>query len=85
MAAATPINNAPFATIKAMQLNAGNLVNDIQTALTATNTLDTWVAPVDPKSIVSGFDAVVCAAVDQNNLSFSRGVVGRVASNLDQL
>lgn len=85
VAAATPLANAPFSTIKALQLNAGNLVNDIQTALTVPNKLDTWVPPVDPISMVNGFDAVVTAAQDQSNLSLMRGVVGRAASNLDQL
>jgi hypothetical protein len=83
--AATPLNNASFATIKAMQLNAGNLVSDIQKALITTSTLDTWVAPVDPTSMISGFQGVVIAGQDQNKLSLLRGVAGRVASNLDQL
>jgi len=95
--AATPLNNANFATIKAMQLNAVNLVSDIQFALTTTKLipnivlttdsvlLDTWVAPVDAISMVTGFNAVVVAGDNQNALSLMRGVVGRVASNLDQL
>jgi hypothetical protein len=83
--AAKPLANAPYATVKAMQLNAGNLVNDIQTALTATSTLDTWVAPIDAPTMVTGFDAIVTAAQDQSTLSLMRGVVGRAASNLDQL
>jgi hypothetical protein len=97
VAAAVPLNNAPFATIKALQLNAGNLVDDIQTALTTTTLipnivlttdsrlLDTWVPPVDPISMVTGFNAVVIAGDNQSDLSLMRGVVGRVASNLDQL
>lgn len=95
--AATPLNNAPFATIKAMQLNAANLVNDIQTALTTTTLipnivlttssllLDAWAAPVDPISMINGFGSVVVAGDDQSDLSLMRGVVGRAASNLDQL
>jgi hypothetical protein len=85
VAAATPLNNASFATIKAMQLNALNLVNDIQTALTASSLLDTWMPPTDPVALVSGFNTVVVAGNDQNNLSLMRGVVGRATSNLDQL
>jgi hypothetical protein len=95
--AATPLNNAPFATIKAMQLNAGNLVADIQAALTTTTLipnivlttdallLDTWVPPPDPISMVAGVLTVLTAAQNQQQLSVKRGVVGRVASNLDQL
>lgn len=85
VAAAAPLADAPFSTIKAIQLNAGNLVNDIQTALTASNTLDTFAAPVDPISMVTGFNAVVTAAADQANLSLMRGLTGRVTSNVDQL
>jgi hypothetical protein len=95
--AATPLKNAPFATIKALQLNAGNLVNDVQTALTTTTLvpnivlttdallLDTWLAPPDAISMVAGVLTVLTAAQNQQQLSLMRGVVGRVASNLDQL
>lgn len=82
---AVPLNNASHATITALQLNAGNLVSSIQAALTASNVLDTWAAPSDPVSIISGVLNVVSVAVDQNQLSLMRGVTGRAASNLDQL
>jgi hypothetical protein len=85
VAAAAPLNNAPFATVKAIQLNAGNLVGDIESALTSTSKLDTWAAPVDPISMVNGFDGLVAAAEDQSKLSLMRGLVGRATSNLDQL
>ncbi|MBR0693683.1 hypothetical protein [Bradyrhizobium lablabi] len=85
VAEAVPLAQASHATVTALQLNAGNLVNDIQSALTATSTLDTWVPPVDAPSMVIGFDAVVTAAEDQANLSLMRGVVGRVSANLNQL
>jgi hypothetical protein len=94
--AATPLNNAPLTTIKAMQLNAGNLVNDIQSALTTTalsniipttdsTLLDTWAPPPDAVTMVAGFNAVVIASQNQNKLSLLRGVAGRAASNLSQL
>lgn len=83
--AATPLGNASYATIKAMQLNAGNLVNDIATALAETSTLDTWSAPTDAPSIISGFDGIVTANDDQSNLALQGGIVGRVSLNLDQL
>jgi hypothetical protein len=97
VAAATPLNNAPFTTIKAMQLNAGNLVNDIQFALTTTTLipnivlttdstwLDGWSPPADPISMINGFGSVVVAGQNQNKLSLLRGVAGRAASNLSQL
>ena len=85
VAAATPLRNASFATVKAMQLNAVQLLSDIQTALEASNVLDTWNAPVDPITIVSGFQSMVIAGNDQSNLSLMRGFVGRATSNLDQL
>lgn len=85
VAAAAPVANAPFTTIKAMQLNAINLVSDVQSALVAPSILDGWLAPPDPASIVAGFNIEVVAADDESNLSLMRGVVGRVVSNLDQL
>lgn len=86
VAAAEPLANATRAAVVALQLNAGQLVSDVQAALTApSNTLDTWIAPSDPSSIVSGFLNVASVAQDQDKLSLMRGLVGRVASNLDQI
>jgi hypothetical protein len=86
VAAAYPLAEASRATIVALQLNAGQLVSDIQTALTAPNSLlDTWAAPSDPDAIVSGLLSVATASQDQNTLSLMRGVTGRAASNLNQL
>jgi len=85
VAAALPLEEAPFSTIKAIQLNAINLTADIQSALVASSTLDTWIAPVDAMSLISGYLGVVSAADDQQALSLMRGIVGRATSNLDQL
>jgi hypothetical protein len=86
VAAAAPLKAASRATIKALQLNAAQLVSDVQTALVAPgNLLDTWVAPADPSSIIAGVNSLVVTAVDQGNLSLMRGVIGRATSNLDQL
>ncbi|WP_024517078.1 hypothetical protein [Bradyrhizobium sp. Tv2a-2] len=84
--AAKPLQQASRATIVALQLNAAQLVSDIETALTAPNNLlDTWSASIDPGAIVSGLLSVVSTAQDQSTLSFMRGVTGRAASNLNQL
>jgi hypothetical protein len=85
VAAASPLQAAPFSTIRAIQLNAGNLVNDVQSALTASSVLDTWTPPVDAPSIIAGFQVVATAGNDQAALSLMRGLVGRAAANLDQL
>jgi len=85
IAAANPLSRASSATVKALQLNAENLVSDIQAALTATGIIDTWSAPVDPQVIVAGINSLVEAAGDQASLSLMRGVTGRVLANLDQL
>jgi hypothetical protein len=86
VAAAAPLANASHATIVVLQLNAENLVNDIQTALTAPNNpLDTFVAPVDPQAIIAGVENLSTVAQDQYTLSLMRGVVGRAAANLEQL
>lgn len=83
LAAARPLQNASAATLKALQLNAGNLVSDIQNALTAPSTLDTWSVPADAASIVIGFNSVVVAAADQASLSLMRGLTGRALANLE--
>lgn len=83
--AASPLNAAPRATIAAIKLNAAKLVNDVQAALVAANTLDTWTAPVDAGAIISGVLSVSQVAQDQNKLALMRGIVGRVASNVDQI
>lgn len=95
--AASPLVDASNSTIVALQLNAGNLVAQIQAALTTTTLitniilttdsvlLDTWTAPIDPITIVNGVNDVVTSAQNQDSLSLMRGVVGRATSNLDQL
>ena len=86
VAAASPLANAPRSTVLALQLNAQQLVSDVQSALAGgTSTLDTWLAPNDPALIVSGVLGLSATALDQSNLSLMRGVTGRAASNLDQL
>lgn len=84
-AAAQPLANAAGATKTALKLNAAALVDDIQATLTAASDLDTYVAPVDAPTIVSDIDALAEMATDQATLSFMRGVIGRAASNLDQV
>lgn len=97
VAAAQPLSDASQATITALQLNAGNLVAGIQDALTTTTLipnvvastdsilLDTYVAPIDAITIIQGVLDILVAAQNQNQLSLMRGVVGRAASNLDQI
>ncbi|WP_316227824.1 hypothetical protein [Bradyrhizobium sp. SZCCHNR3015] len=85
VAAATPLAGASFPTVRAMQLNAADLLAYIQTDLTALSPLDTWVAPTDPETMVAGFNDLVTAANDQSTLSLMRGVVGRAAANLARL
>jgi hypothetical protein len=81
-----PLENAPRAAVTAMQLNAANLVQEVQAALVVPNDpLDTFVPPVDPDAIVSSVLSIVDRVTDQSNLSLLRGVVGRVSINLDQL
>lgn len=86
VAAAKPLNAAPRATVQAIKLNAAQLVSDVQTELVAPNNLlDTWAAPVDPAAIVAGVLQVAEAGNDQNALALMRGVVGRAASNINQV
>jgi hypothetical protein len=83
--AATPLESASHATVKALQLNAGALVDSIQSALVSETRLDTFVAPTDPVMIANSVLMLLEVATDQSNLSLWRGVAGRAAGNLDQL
>lgn len=81
-----PLASAPRAAILAMQLNADELVADTDTALVAAaGALDTWQAPTDPAAIICGILGLEADAENQTSLADCRGVVGRVASNLNQL
>ena len=85
-AAAAPLQAAPRAAVVALQLNAAQLVADLDTALTgASGSLDSWAAPSDPLSIASGILGLAQAAADQTTLSDMRGAVGRAAANLNQV
>lgn len=83
--AASPLAQATPATLIAIKLNAAKLVSDLQSALVAPSLLDTWTAPTDPASIALGLLGVSTAAADQNTISLMRGIVGRAASNVDQI
>jgi hypothetical protein len=84
--AALPLNAAPRATIKALQLSSDQLLSDIQAAqYTLAGGLDTWVAPVDAGAIIAGLLGVYENAVDEANITQMRGVIGRVTSNLNQI
>lgn len=86
VAAATPLVSASRPTIVAMQLNAAQLVSDVQAALTAPNNiLDIQVTASDPLTIIPAVLGELTAAQDQTRLATMRGIVGRVASNLNQL
>jgi hypothetical protein len=86
VAAAAPLNTASRATVVAMQLNAAQLVNDVENAEhSLAGALDTYTSGVDPVLIIQGVLGVYENAVDVANLAQMRGIAGRVASNLDQL
>ena len=86
VAAAAPLTGASQATLTAMQLNAAQLVRDIDGALTsAAGVLDTWTAPVGTALIIAGIVELSGNAQDQSTLAKWRGYIGRATSNLDQL
>jgi hypothetical protein len=86
VAAATPLENATFATLTAIRLNANQLATDIGNALTAAaGALDTWMAPTDPVAIANGVLALATAAADQNSLANMQGYVGRSVLNLNNV
>lgn len=95
--AALPLESASRPTIQALQLNAQTLVAAIDAAIASAATLstsgtiglvatlDNWTGPIDPEGMISGVKAMLVSATDQWALAVMRGLVGRVASNLDQL
>lgn len=84
--AANPIQAAPYATIKAIQLNAEQLETDTSAALkTAAGLLDTWTPPRDSFGIVSGFNTEVNSAIDQWHLYDMLITIGRANLNIDLL
>ena len=84
--AASPLEQAPRAAITALQINAAQLVTDINTALAgASGALDTFSASTDPAVTAVGFAGLLTASQNQSDLSDLRGLIGRVASNMDQV
>lgn len=81
-----PLTSAPRAQVVAMKLNAAQLVADTDAALlAAAGTLDTWTTPVGVAQIISGIEAISASATNQSDIALCRGIVGRVASNINQL
>lgn len=92
-----PLSNASRANIIAMQLNAAQLVSDVDAAQSPlAGVLDSWTAfqpvsitypngTIDPQQIVNGVLRLLGNAQDENAIVLMRGLVGRVADNLDQL
>lgn len=86
MAAAAPLQSASFATIKAIQLNLDNLINDTFIALgAATGALDIWVEPTYPGAVATSILGIVVNANDQNDLFDILTLLGRVNHNIDTL
>lgn len=84
VAAAAPIEAAPFPTIKAIQLNTEKLETDTTVALNAAaGKLDTWVAPRDTPSIIAGFLARESEAIDQWRLDDMLVVISRTLLNVN--
>lgn len=82
----SPIEQADVATVRAMELNANNLVNDLGTAVTnAAGQLDTWVQPTDPGAIATGILGLLENSQDQLTLTDMRGVVGRASRILNDI
>lgn len=81
-----PLTDQTNATIIALQLNAASLVVDLDIAENnAAGQLDTWVQPQDPFALITSFDNLLISAQDQTSICDIRSLIGRVASNLDQL
>jgi hypothetical protein len=87
-AAAAPLSAAPRATIIALQLNAGKLVADCETAqYSLAGVLDSygWTPGDDPAVITRDVLGLYQNSIDEANMALMRALAGRVASNLNQL
>lgn len=86
IAQAGPLSQATRQVIVAAQLNAAQLVTDTEAAqYSLAGVLDTWTPPSDPVAIINGILGVDQNADDERDIVAMRGLVGRAASNLDQL
>lgn len=82
--AAAPLTAAPFATLKAIQLNTQKLETDTTLAVNdAAGLLDTWVAPRDTPGIIAGFLARESEANDQWHLDDMLDVISRTLINVN--
>ena len=85
-AAASPIEQAPRASVTALQINAAQLVSDIDSALaSAAGALDTFTTPLLAADMATGLLGLYMASQNQTDLADVRGLAGRVVSNLDQI
>ena len=77
--AATPLKQAPRAAVTALQINAAQIVADVDSALAgAAGALDTFAAPLMPADIAAGVSALLTASQNQTDLADLRGLAGRV-------
>lgn len=84
--AASPLKQAPRAAVRALQINAAQIVADVDISLAASaGALDAFSAPVMPDAIAAGVSALLTASQNQTDLADLRGLAGRVASNLNQV
>ncbi len=84
--AASPLQSASFATLKALQLNSEQLETDTTIALyDAAGQLDTWVAPRNVIGIISGFQGAVGSALDEWRLLDMLSVISRANLNVSLL
>ena len=84
--AASPLTSASPPTLLAIQLNAAQLLANINTAITnGVGQLDVWIAPVDPEQIIDGVLELKWQATNQSHLVLMEGYVARSNLNLDQL
>jgi hypothetical protein len=83
---AQPLTDQSRPTIVALQLNADNLIVNLDLAeIVAAGQLDTWTSSTDPFSLIASLQGLLVSAQDQTSICDIRSFIGRVASNLDQL
>jgi acyl dehydratase len=84
IAAGGNLNTAPFSVINALAYQAGQLASAAQDGVgAAAGALDSFVAPVMPGDIITGFTGLLDAAQTQQSLAELESYAARIEINLE--
>jgi glyoxylate carboligase len=85
LSAAYPLAQAPRATISKLKFQADSIVAEVNAAVTADNALIVPPVFTDTISYIKSLNALVPQIVEQCYLVETGAIIGRVATNLQQV